>query len=203
MTICVKNCLHWTLFHIVNRLIENDYKVDGIADLSSEREEELSFMLGRNSSFSLYQNESEIKDKEYSDTVLLNASKPCSVQTLRTYNLGQNIEEPGIINIELPLLFGEWMPMDEKGVYFYDQYIQFNSTQFQDEAIYIDDFVDCFMQWIKVPELPRSISLTKNKNLQVKEDSLEKQLYIRENRPIDDQVSSLINHYEKVKNYKM
>ncbi|WP_404451731.1 hypothetical protein LG329_15525 [Virgibacillus necropolis] len=202
MTICVTNCLHWIGFHIVNRLIENDYQVDGVADISSESEEELSLMLGRNSSFTLYSNENAIKDTKYSDAVLFHESKQ-PIQALKTFNFGKDIDKPNSINIELPLLFGEWMPMDEKGVYVNKQYIEFYSTRFQEEAIYINDFVDCFMQWLKVPDLPNNISLTKNKNLQIKEDTLEKQLYIRGNRPIDDQIENLIKHYKKIKNYKM
>ncbi|ASN06528.1 hypothetical protein [Virgibacillus necropolis] len=203
MTICVTNCFHWIGFHIVNRLIENDYIVDGLAELTSEREEELSFMLGRNSSFSLYKNEDQIKDKEYTDTVLLSENKTYSIQTVKTYNFGKDIDKPNFINIQLPLLFGEWMPMDQKGVYVDNQYIPFDSARFKDEAIYIDDFMECFMQWMKVSDLPNLISLTKKKNVEVTEEGPEKQLFIRGNRPIDKQISNLIKHYEKIKKYKM
>lgn len=206
MTICVMNCFHWIGFHIVNRLTENGYNVDGIANSSSDREEELSFMLGRNSSFTLYQSENEVKDRQYSDAVLVHPErKPSPVQSLKTYNFGKAIDDPNpnFTNIDLPMLFGEWMPMDEQGAYIDGQYIEFDSTRFRESAIYIDDFVDCFMQWMKVPDLPRSISLTKNRDQEIGEESLEKQLYIRENRPIEIQVSNLLKHYEKVKNFTL
>lgn len=199
MTICVTNCMDWIGFHLINRLTESDYQVEGISDLSTKKEEEMSFMLGRNSQFSLYQHESELKDKEYTHIILLNSKKPDSVKAIKTYNLGKNLDNPDVINIVVPLLFGEWMPMDEKGIYSDKTYIQFDSDRFQDEAIYIDDFVDCFMQWLPVKDLPRRISLSRNRNLENKKDSLENQLYIRENRPIDRQVVQVIEHYKKIK----
>lgn len=203
MTICVTNCLHWIGFHVVNRLLEDGYPVDGIANMESEREEDLFLLLGRNSLFSLYSNEDQIKEKKYTDVILADGSKQRSIQLKKTFNLGTNRTEPPIINVELPLLFGEWMPMDENGVYVSDQYIQFDSDQFQDNAIYIDDFVDCLMQWMKAPDLPQVISLTKDKTLQVEENQFEKQMYMRENRLIDDQITNLKKHYERIKILKM
>lgn len=203
MTICITNCFHWIGFHITNRLLEDGYNVDGIADMNTEKEEDLSLMLGRNSMFSLYNSENEIKEKEYTDVILIDKSKVRAIPSGKTYALGISTEEPTVIKLELPLLFGEWMPMDENGVYVNDKYIKFDSSQFQNEAIYIDNFLDCFTQWMRATDLPQSITLTRDKTLQCEKKSLAKQMYIRENRPIEDEITSLINHYKKIKKFKL
>ncbi|WP_430787685.1 hypothetical protein VBD025_17115 [Virgibacillus flavescens] len=199
MAVCVANCLHWVGFNLVSRLTENDHRVDGIAKISTEREEEFELMLGRNSLFSLYQHENEVKDKSYSALILVDNPKLKSINASKTFNVEKEADRSACINIELPLLFGEWMPMDEKGMYTGDQYIEFCSKRFQDEAVYIDDFTNCFMQWLTITNLPEKISLTKDRNFLSEKDSLEKQMYIRENRPIDIQLSQVINHYKKIK----
>lgn len=199
MTICVANCLHWIGFHIVNRLLEDGYQVDGIADNNSEREEELSLMLGRNSSFTLYNNENQLKDKSYTDMILVGNKQRTMMQSKKIFTIGKNIKQKtGSINIELPLLFGEWMPMDEHGVYLDDHYVKFDSRRFKDKAIYIDDFIDCFMQWIKVPNLPTSLSLTRDKNGE-KENSSDIQMYLSQSQSIDEQISKVTRHYQKIK----
>lgn len=204
MTICVTNCLHWIGFHIVNRLLEDGYQVDGITGMDSDREEELSLMLGRNSLFSLYETENQIKDKSYTGLVLVDEAKRNFIQSEKTFTIGKNRRnETGLINIELPLLFGEWMPMDAHGVYANNQYVKFDSNKFRNDAIYIDDFIDCFMQWIKIPDLPKTIALTKDKKLIKDQQSLGIQMYIREDRPKDEQVSKVIQHYEKLQRFKL
>ncbi|ASK60809.1 hypothetical protein CFK37_00600 [Virgibacillus phasianinus] len=201
MIVCVTNCLHWIGFHLVNRFIENDVRVDGLSELTTDREEQLSFMLGRNSSFSLYHDEDELKGNTYTDTVLIDAVMPGGIQSVKTYRVGAEKTESDCINISLPFVFGEWMPMDEQGMYVNQEYIRFDDTKFQTQAIYVGDFVDCLMQWMKIPVLPKQISLTRDKNVKTGKETLEKQLYIRENRPIDEKVSEVINHYKKLKNY--
>src|SRR5690625_5995594 len=44
--------------------------------------------------------------------------------------------------IQTPILFGEWMPMDQKGAYINDTYITFESPEFLITAIYINDFIN-------------------------------------------------------------
>lgn len=202
MTICVKNCLNWIGFHIVNRLLEDGCQVDGIVGLNADREEDLSMMLGRNSLFSLY-NENQIKQIEYTDMIILDEINQRSIPSIQLYDIRKNMEGPTISNIKLPLLFGEWMPMDDNGVYVNDQYIEFDSDKFREEAIYIDDFMGCLIQWMKVPEPPQFIFLTKDKDLRTDVKPFEQQMYIRESSTIGDQIINLKKHYHKIKNFNI
>ncbi|MFZ3577905.1 hypothetical protein [Virgibacillus sp. DJP39] len=200
MTICVTNCFHWVGFHLVNRLIENDYAVDGIANLSTKKEEELYLMVGRNSNFSLFNNVSEIKDNVYTDAILINPEEPIYFQTSRTFTVGVDLGNPDFVALHTPLLFGEWMPMDEEGIFVNDQYIAFDSNEFQNEAIHINDFIDCFMQWLNACSMPNLIALTPNQSVIGEEGDPGKYIYLRKERPLEEQVNLLVNHYEKVKN---
>lgn len=51
MSILVMDCNDWRTYHIVEMLLQNDYKVD--AFLTTSTEEDLSMFFVRNSSFSI------------------------------------------------------------------------------------------------------------------------------------------------------
>ncbi|MFB4169764.1 hypothetical protein [Virgibacillus sp. JSM 102003] len=184
MLFLVENCFQWMGFHLVNCLLENGYKVDGVDDLSSEKKENLSMYVGRNASFqhltsskrgTTYDRSINIKDKEFVLTIKQNTSH----------------------RIKLPLLFGEWMPMKRDGMYLQSTFISFDSDIFLNEAIYIGDFMRSLIQWEKSSQLPEVLEVKSINNKQNEEIKLENSVYIRNNRTIEENLEMVIKHYEK------
>ncbi len=186
MLFLVENCFHWMGFHLVNCLLENGYKVDGVDDLSSDMKEHLSMYVGRNASFqhlsspersTTYDRLINITDKELILTIQPNTSH----------------------RINLPILFGEWMPMKKDGMYHQKTFISFDSDIFFNEAIYIGDFMKSLIQWVESSQLPEILEVKSINNIQSEEVKLENSVYIRNNITIEENLKVVIKHYEKFK----
>ncbi|SDQ88365.1 hypothetical protein [Virgibacillus salinus] len=184
MLFLVENCFQWVGFHIVNCLLENGYKVDGIDDLSSDKKKHLSMFVGRNSSFQHIF--SYKRDATYDSSIKITENQLDLTLQQNTSHL-----------IKLPILFGEWMPMKINGMYHNNSFIPFDSDIFLNEAIYIGDFMKSLTQWIKSSQLPEILEVKSINNKQSEEIKLENSVYIRNNRTIEENLKMVIKHYEK------
>ncbi len=140
----VENCFHWIGFHIVNRLLEEGCRVDGIDDLSTEKKENLAMFVGRNELFRHL-------------PVIQESSGYNAIITVDDQMVKMHREEP--VTIQLPLLFGEWMPMNQDGVYNGDEFVPFAAKEFTSRAVYIDDFLTGFLQWLQASSLPSELNV--------------------------------------------
>lgn len=198
MPILLVNCFHWIGFHIMNELLEAGYMVEGIDNMSTEQDEHLSMFVGRNSSFTLIEKENL---SHYKSSIIV-GSWPHSedIQADQMLQLcesnAKNLEEH--IIIEMPMLFGEWMPMTEDGLYHQQKFIPFNSSLFLTEAIYIRDFTSHLLQWVTYTNLSQVIKIKseRNKDTDLK---LENIIYLRDNRPIHKKVEHVVDHYKRFK----
>lgn len=206
MSILVVNCDGWVGFHLVNTLLEHDYIVDGTTMLDDTGEiqpiKDLTMFFGRNSDFSIVSR----TDKKYSIGIIVGDFDG---------DISQNVEKLIIINpdkkqhksikptnwttINTSLLFGEWMPMDEKGLYYKEEYIPFTSEKFQKESIYIDDFTKAMMQWLEMPDLPQELNIYSSNDEEKQASKIEKNMYISENILNKDNLKNVIEHYLKFK----
>src|SRR5699024_11747942 len=97
MIFLVENCFHWLGFHIINRLLDNGYQVDGMDDLDTDKKEHLSMFVGRNELFR--QITSRERNTDYDISMQADARKLES-------------EKEQAITIKLPLVFGEGVQMN-------------------------------------------------------------------------------------------
>ncbi|WP_449354081.1 hypothetical protein ACUL41_12015 [Virgibacillus natechei] len=191
MSILVDNCNHWIGFHIANDLLENSYTVDGIGDENSD----LLMFLGRNSSFNFVGRNLE---KQYETAIMIGGQSDTEFKSGQTLIINPKSTDrvENRVEINTPLLFGEWMPMNEEGFYNNNTFIRFDSDYFQTEAIYIDDFTKGLIQWLKMKEFPSTLEVRSEKNKDNKHVKLENTVYIRDNRPMADKVKNVLEHYQ-------
>ncbi|MGM8364392.1 hypothetical protein ACLIBG_02805 [Virgibacillus sp. W0181] len=200
MHILVENCFHWIGFHLIDQLLEEGYRVDGINAHNSNETDHFLLFLGRNSNFTLLKDVPP--DKTY-DAVFTIGSPYDKVSYKRRFEICRdhttvNESESKVI-IEQPLLFGEWMPMNEKGFYYKNEFVPFISDCFLQEAIYIRKFVRSLIQLMHTDRLPNRLTI---KSAQSPESSsiLENNIYLYDNIRIDDK-HQLLEHYERYIDY--
>ncbi|WP_099157184.1 hypothetical protein [Virgibacillus ndiopensis] len=200
MTYIVTNCFQWVGFHLVKHLLNQGCHVVGFDEISSEKKEVLSMFFGRNDLFSL--NPNKLSEQQYETTVLVDASLPKqtfnSKRTIQlSYDTITNEQESSIVTIKLPLLFGEWMEMNEEGFYYKNDFIRFDSEQFLSEAIYIDDFIQCLLQVSKSDYLSQALEIKSSVNKKMNGDNPKKSIYVRDNKPIQENLKVVQSHYNK------
>jgi len=194
MSLLIMNYNHWIGYHLVTTLLDEDCPVDGMVD---KEKCDLSMFFGRNSLFSfvekdqlkLYDTCFVIGENQYKDTTLAKRTFIINPKAPVESNDGE------VIEIQSPLLFGEWMPMDENGIYRDKEYISFQSERFKTEAIYIKHFIDGLLQLMKITDLPKTVTLY-SKNHRTREERFGNIIYIRANDNLD-KVKDLITHYKK------
>lgn len=198
LTILVADCNHWIGYHIANTLLENDYKVDGMVHHNHDGQE-LSMFFGRNSSFSIPHSE------EYNDYKLGiftgGYTHPIQQRCERMFIINPTQDEINNSNhsnrivVKADLLFGEWMPMNEQGIFKQKQLIPFASDYFKQHAIYIRDFTDGLMQWMKASNLPSILHIHSKKSSLNTDTKLEKNVFLRENITNGQNVIAVMEHY--------
>ncbi|MUK90588.1 hypothetical protein GMD78_19715 [Ornithinibacillus sp. L9] len=202
MSILIANCFHWVGFHLLNELLDRGIEVAGIDALDTDRKEHLSMFIGRNSSFSFIDN-SEASNYE-TFIIIDNSDDIPSNFTSRKIKIGfgeSREEKENIVHVHAPILYGEWMPMNEKGCLHQERFIDFDSEEFQSEAIYIGDFVKAFIQWLKVDNLPGHIEVRTKKNNEDQALKLENSIYIRDNVPKEENLKRVLAHYRRYKEF--
>lgn len=190
MNISVQNCFHWIGYHIVHQLLLTGYSVYGLHRQITNQAEFLSFFLGRNSLFTFIEDES---DKYEIDLTI-------QVDDNKQELLLKNEHSSKLRKAKMPLLFGEWMDMNEEGIFINQKYILFRSKQFINNAMYIEDFSKGLIQWIKSTKLPSEFAVYPERNRTRKDKKLDNTIYIRDNIPIEKKVEQMIEHYKKYKN---
>jgi hypothetical protein len=200
MHVLVMNCFHWIGYHIADQLLVNSYKVDGIAGEPANQKDHLSMFLGRNSAFQL--KTAAASETSYDAVITMGECVPSDVRANRCLCInGTDCGQSGLAEtvIHTPLLFGEWMPMNEEGLYMEEQFIRFDSKCFQTEAIYIEDFTRGILQWLQVNELPNVLDV-KQETAGSKAVKLENTIYLRNNRAKEINMTRLQDHYRRFQN---
>src|SRR5699024_12016099 len=174
MIFLVENCFHWLGFHIINRLLDNGYQVDGMDDLDTDKKEHLSMFVGRNELFRHIT--SRERNTDYDISIQVDECKLV-------------LEKEHPITIKLPLIFGEWMPMNQKGLYVQNEFMRFDSKQFLTNAVYVKDVLESLQQLIDSSDLPRVLEVRSCYSRPMNHKKLENSIYIRNNRPIQERIS--------------
>jgi|SRR5699024_9761179 len=148
MTTVVINCFHWIGFHFVEKLLEQGVKVIGVHEKQTDQTSFLAMFFARNSSFDF----SNVAPKEAERVIVIGDTHiiPKSKHVMQCMHGGTSVEQhiKGRLYVNMPLLFGEWMPMDQTGMYFGQRHIPYHSEEFHDDAVYVKDFVnDCLLEF--------------------------------------------------------
>ncbi|HEX6593644.1 MAG TPA: hypothetical protein VF095_03535 [Bacillota bacterium] len=205
MSILVVNCFDWIGFHLVNELLENGYNVHGLDVLHSMKKEHFWMFFARNDRFTLVKDEQMVDKKKKFDRLFVidPVGVVPPVQANETIFIGRDenhLSERSKMIVNAPLLFGEWMSMCEEGIYVNSEFIRFHSEKFLTEAIYINDFIKGLLDQVEnrsfVPKL--NVLSIKCKQKHVK---LENVLYIRDNRPIKENIKKVIEHYKRFRHF--
>ncbi|MFS0752184.1 hypothetical protein [Oceanobacillus sp. 1P07AA] len=198
MRLLVVNCNSWVGYHIVDALLMEGFSVDGV--IATNEPGDLEMYFGRNSLFE----EATLKTKkEYDIGIIIDdfiTDLPKGVKQWISISIthDKRIESgPCTMTYIYPsLLVGEWMEMNNQGIYRNDKFIRFDSSYFKKQAIYITDFVNALLHWIQMDTLPSSFQVfPKQENISNKK--VEKKVFLRKNRSIDTIVQSLKKHYEQ------
>lgn len=198
MDFLVSNCYHWIGFHLVNKLLEEGYAVDGIVHPGFTNDH-LSMYLGRNSSF---QEVNSLTDKSYHTTFIV-AGEPVERNIgKRVINLicGDN-ETDNHVTIKLPLLYGKWMPMDEQGIYDGNDYVPFDSERFLENALSVESFIKSLVSWAIQGTLPTDSNQISLNNKKLSNKMMKHAINLHKNERMDKQVKQLRDHYQRFKVY--
>ncbi|MFD1037708.1 hypothetical protein ACFQ3N_04660 [Virgibacillus byunsanensis] len=203
MLYLVSNCYDWIGYHLVTTLLENGCHVEGIGDTSSQKQEHLSMFFARND---LFTEVSKPKTKEYDVAYLIGDDDlETDAKAKRTVRLNDSKKSRNhnqdTLNIKLPLLFGEWMPMNEEGIYDGDEFISFDSTNFQTNAIHVEDFMKSLLQWTKSTNIATELEVFSEKNKDRKEIKLENSIFLRDNIPMDESLEKVKSHYKQFRKF--
>ncbi|SFA82346.1 hypothetical protein SAMN04488072_102127 [Lentibacillus halodurans] len=186
MVVLVENCFHWIGFHIVNHLLENGYNVDGTDKLNTDKKEHLSMFVGRHE---LFRHISPLEKRNAYDAFL------------RIDDDELKLEKNHPVIIKLPIIFGEWMPMSQEGMYVQHDFIRFDSEQFLSEAVYVKNVLKSLQQWIHSSDLPSVLEVKSFHDRRTDNVKLENAIYIRNNRPIAESINIVKDHYEMYKKF--
>lgn len=202
MRVFINNCFHWASFHITNYFLEKGYKVDGVYKENEKTKEHFMMFLGRNNNFSLIENTNTLHD-EYELALSIGkcdldvtCNKYVEIEIREHERVEQNRDAFNCNTstiVYVPILFGEWMPMTEEGLYQNETFIRFDSDSFLKEAIYISRFIESLVQLLQSSKLPTFIEINSiEKKPSVR---LENSVYLYTNRP-KEYIRSIVNHYK-------
>ncbi|MFD2630357.1 hypothetical protein [Oceanobacillus kapialis] len=199
MTYFVAPSNYWVGYHMVEHLLGIGHEVHGKEEEAYSSE--LPFFFGRNSAYKGYNPNKKYKRaflfKNYDENVIAN-----SAHVFEVCGDSQQLKGQTITAIHIPLLFGEWMPMDDKGMYWNNSYVRFTSNFFQEEAIYVKDFIQELLKWesneIRFQE---KLYVHSFRSKEKKELIVENSIYLRDNVPIDEKLQQVRQHYKQYKQH--
>ncbi|UUI38853.1 hypothetical protein [Oceanobacillus oncorhynchi] len=184
---------HWIGYHIVTELLDAGCQVDGKRD--NQIDSGLEDFFGRNSHFQetgqvispydlaiVINHHSDITDlPQYTKKIL-------HIYTDANGHKISNYADTTVISA--PYLIGEGMEMNENGLIADSRLLSFADKEWQNKAIYIKDFLNVLMQWIKMTHLPKLIEIISvNDNLT--NTKVEKKQVLLENRDIDEVIKTI------------
>ncbi|WP_339228790.1 hypothetical protein NSQ77_03225 [Oceanobacillus sp. FSL K6-2867] len=203
MSIFVMDCNEWITYHIADMLLENGYHVNALE--ASDNEEDLSMFFIRNSSFSMISGDVQKKFNTGIFVRDLASDILHDFEQLIVINPAKNADylegHKRCTAIYTPILFGEWMPMKEEGIFDQGKFIPFASEAFKKNALYIGDFSKALLQWLQISDLPRVLYVNHHDKGKSDDSKLEKNVFIRENIPKHKRVKAVIEHYRSKRNF--
>lgn len=193
MKIAIINCFHWIGYHLVEVILEEGIEVFGIYASDTEQSDFLSMFVKRNSLFTKAEKPPEKADYTVVIGHTSNISSCSCIIQLSEGNIEPNENSFYDVRIQLPLLFGEWMPMDEKGIYVLNKYISFSSEDFMKKGIYVRDYMNGILAVMK----EKSAASSNKTSIVVEELILENDSHFRDNSTKRKIIERLQRHFRQ------
>ena len=194
MEVLVINYTDWIGYHIVEALLNEGYTIKALAGKNGNMN--ITDFFARNSAFSLYEKQ---QDKPYPLVICIGEDEEwdgLKMERLILINSSSEVETEKTLSIDAPFLFGEWMPMDEKGFNRQGERIDFSSELFKKEGIYIADFIKVFLQWVKEATKLDNVTLKSARNLEKRDIKLDNFFHVHENIHIEENIRKVITHFQ-------
>ncbi|MUV36525.1 hypothetical protein JNUCC1_00328 [Lentibacillus sp. JNUCC-1] len=189
----VENCFHWIGFHLVQHLLDAGECVIGIDQVSSPQKEHLYLFMGRHDRFQLMSREAAPANGIKKDVNLqvCNNKNGSETDNGHIHIVYGTEHDQTNETIDLPLLFGFWMPMTEFGMKRVNgEWLPFASDAFLNEAVYIEDYMNDLVHCIREGCLSEISSSCPNQYLA----NLGK---VKDNRTIKTNLSIVQEHYHR------
>lgn len=202
MSTVVVNCYHWIGFHFVQMLLARGEEVIGFHDEPSDKNTFLSMFLGRNHSFTHVRNMPEKAHKVIvigsSDSI---PEASITIQCIAHLDKKQRSREDNSVLVYMPIIFGEWMPMNAEGIVVRNELLPFDSDTFINEAIYVKDFINCCLPLLDGAFSPTPLHIKARNMKGNKEIILENEVYFRDNRGKAEMIKKVQQHYVDYTNF--
>ncbi|UFU00557.1 hypothetical protein KO561_06340 [Radiobacillus kanasensis] len=188
--IVINNCFHWIGYHLLQKFLEGGYEVMGCDPITSEKREHLSMFVGRNSHFEWMETLPDARKKE-SDIIYID---------VQPHVLFIQLEDNQTHTISTPMLFGEFMDREDDGFEYKDTFISFESKKFNEEAVWIEDFVDILFSLFKENQLNKDWKVKSlSKSMREEEDG-DEVIYVRQTDTVSNRLQLIDEHYQQYTN---
>ncbi|SDZ74794.1 hypothetical protein SAMN05421743_10143 [Thalassobacillus cyri] len=153
MVYIIDACFHWIGFHLTQHLLTEGYEVIGIDPLEGTKQENLYFFIGRNSRFQHFHSIEEMERHCHNETIeaVISVGSPADGRSrfgeLFVYESVEGFMNRKGNGVELPPLYGEWMPRDEQTIYISKtEPLLFSDLVDREDSLYIEDFIVYFFK---------------------------------------------------------
>ncbi|GGM24982.1 hypothetical protein GCM10011351_08340 [Paraliobacillus quinghaiensis] len=197
-------CFNWIGFHLLETLLQNGEEVIGVDQLDHPKREHLSMFVGRNANFTYYETLDQVKKNNLNNHIQavfmcdqvqsFNRKSISSLKYIQFFPKQKGQQE--VIEVKLPLLYGEWMDRDENGIYNSNEFIQYDSALFKEKAIYIKDFIGAIIQLSDASNSPSTVSYYTPEQLQEQQSSVTDLFILPSNSPTRN-LEKVEAHYQR------
>ncbi|MFG6115566.1 hypothetical protein ACGTN9_10275 [Halobacillus sp. MO56] len=186
MVYIIDACFHWIGFHLTQHLLTEGHEVIGIDPLEGTKQENLYFFIGRNSRFQHFHSIEEMERHCHNETIeaVISVGRPANGKSrfgeLFVCESVEGFMKNEGTSVELPPLYGEWMPRDEQAINISkSEPLLFSELVDREDSIYIEDFIVYFFKnfWEKGTRVSasdlRSLQLSPTKNKEELKEQLQ------------------------------
>src|SRR5690625_45955 len=194
MKILINHCFDWESFHFIDTFLSLSYQVFGLNDKKVKMSEHIAMYFARNSLFS--QKDTILNEKAFDIAIVFDdISLLQQISAKKKFLITDDHVEAifPITIIQKPLLYGEWMEMDEEGLYIRDEYILFSDQTFQNNAIYIRTFVQLIISMFVQNKLPDKLQIYPYRSTKRSKSGV----FLLEKEDQTSILAQVVRHYKK------
>lgn len=199
MKVFINRSNHWISYHLIDEFLLANCTVHTLTDKEKTKTNALSMFFARNSLYTELENPQDLTT--YDIALILDDEALCKNISAKRKLLLTKRNIPFIkktTTIYLPLLFGEWMKMDEKGLFLKNKHILFTSNLFKKEALYIKIFAKVLINLLQKGNLPKEIYILSRNSTQSKQIPTQKCIHLLKDER-ERYLPEVIAHYQQHK----
>ncbi|WP_026771748.1 hypothetical protein [Sediminibacillus sp. JSM 1682029] len=204
-------CFDWIGFHLCEKLLYHGEQVIGIGEATTVRQDNFWAFLARNSSFQLFPTVEEYqtsKTEANLEAIIQieteqKAPVPDALKASRKFLLNGKMQERPTnkedwCHVELPMLYGEWMPRSKDSMFSPDGgEVPFDSQTFHDDAVYIKDFLQEFFPLLKTKQSKKHVIISPSGDQEGQRETDAEVIPVFHSESTGQRQKKLQRHYEK------